>query len=883
MSSYLFDLEKAIAAWRRPLEHNRAFSGEDIEELENSLCDRVSSLVEAGRPEEEAFRLAVERMGSHGRAEEEYRKVYWGKVKRRRQLRHELMWRLSMLKSYLKTALRNLLRQKGYSFVNITGLTVGLACSFFILLWVTGERSVNQFHQDGDRIYRVLRNETNNAEVFTRTTLPGSMGPTLTEDYPEIENATYVWHGHEFVITSGDQSFREQGSYVSTDFFDVFTFPLIQGNPAKALEAENSAVISEALARRLFGPEWRNSDVIGKTITVNHDEDFAITGIAHELPDHSTIQFEVLLPIHEFFAENDWAMWDTMFPLYVRLRAGSSPAEVNRKIANVIQTHSPEIKGEVVFLQPFEEVYLHGRFENGVNTGGRIELVRIFTIVAIFLLAIAAINFMNLATARSTQRSKEIGVRKAIGATQPLLTTQFVAETMLLALLSFVLATGLVVGLLPAFNLVTGKSVHVLDLSSGFLASALGIALLTGLLAGSYPALYLSSFNPVAILRGTFRHTTGESRMRKGLVVFQFALSTLIIICTAAVYFQIRYILERDLGLDRGNIVSIELDGGVRAQYEAFRQELMKRPGIVNVTASAGNPLSMAFGRTTSSPTWAGKDPNDETEFSLIDVSYDFVETMKMELVAGRAHSRLFGADSTGYIINEETLEVMGKVNPVDERLDVLGRPGTIIGVVKNFHTGDISVPITPAIIRLAPANTSRVWIRTKPNMTQDALAGLEAVYKEFSPGYPFSYSFMDQEYEEIYRSIIVMGRLANVFAVIAIFISGLGLFALASFTAERRTKEIGIRKVLGASVPGLVARLSTEFLKLVGLAVVVAAPLAYVAIQQWLDNFAYRASIGPGVFLLTAVLIALIAFLTVSYQSIKAALADPVKSLRCE
>ena len=788
-----------------------------------------------------------------------------------------------MWKNYLKSAWRNTICKKGYALINITGLTVGLACSFFILLWVTDEMSVDRFHESGDRLYRVWRNETNNGKVFTRGATPGLMGPAFEKDYPEIENATYVWQGLDFLVTSDDRSFREQGTYVSADFFKVFTFPLLQGDPARVLEAENSAVISAALARRLFGSDWQNDGVVGRTINVNGDGDFTITGVAQDVPDNSTIRFDLVLPIKAFFAENPWALqWgDGAAPLYVRLRQGASAADVDAKIADLIKRYSPDIRGEVVFLQPFEDVYLHGEFENGVSVGGRIDLVRIFSVVAILLLVIAGINFMNLATARSTLRSKEVGVRKAIGATQRSLATQFMVETMLLAALSFVLAMALVLGLLPLFNLVTEKNIHVQDLKPVFFGIALGIALVTGLLAGSYPAVCLSAFNPVAILRGTFRQKPGEARLRKGLVVFQFALLTVLIICTAAVYFQIRYILERDLGLNRDNLVSFELDGGGRARYESFRQELMKRSGVVNVTSSAGNPLSIR--RTTSSPVWTGKDPDDETEFNLIDVGYDFVETMKMELLAGRTHARTFGTDQDGYIINEQTAGVMGMADPVGERFDLFGRPGRVVGVVKDFHMGDISAPVSPTIIRLAPANTDRVWVRTETGKTREALVGMEAVYKAFNPGYPFNYHFMDQEYEEIYRSVLVMGRLADVFAVIATFISCLGLFGLASFTTERRTKEIGIRKVLGADVAELVALLSMDFLGLVAAAFVTGAPLAHLAVHRWLAGFAYHIELGFGVFLLTGIVVLAIAMLTVSTQAIKAAMANPVQTLRSE
>lgn len=788
-----------------------------------------------------------------------------------------------MLRNYLLTAYRNVRRQKGYAFINVAGLSIGLACSFFILLWVMHELSFNNFHKDGDRIYRVWRNVTINGEVNTWYSTPGPMAAALKNDFPEIENATHTWWGRQFVVTYGGESFREEGNYAGADFFQVFSFPLLEGNPATVLQTENSVVISEKLAAKLFGQDWRSRSVVGKMINLDHDEDFTITGVAKDAPDNSTIKFELMVPIQEFFSENQWTEnWGSnSFPLYVRLKEGARAADVNAKIADTVKKYNPDGLQEKLFLQKFEDTYLHGEYKNGINTGGRIRLIRIFAIVALFLLVIASINFMNLATARSTQRSKEIGVRKAIGATQQSLMKQFMSETMLLAAVAFILAMTLVIGLLPVFNAVTGKHVGLTDLSPVYLAGVLAIALLTGLLAGSYPALYLSSFNPVAILRGTFRQKPSATLLRKGLVVFQFALSTLIIVSTAAVYFQIQYIMHKDLGMDRGNLVRLNWEGGIRDQYDTFRQELLKKPGIEGVTTSDTNPLSV--GSNTTDPTWDGKDPQDQTLFSIINGNYDFVETMKMQMMAGRSWSRQFGADSAGYIINEQTAKAMGLKDPVGARLDFWERPGKVIGVVKDFHMSSFDSPIEPTILRLEPQNTWQVWVRTAPGRTQEALAGLEAVYKQFNPGYPFEYKFMDQEYEEMYRSVIVMGKLANIFAVIAIVISCLGLFGLASFTAERRTKEIGIRKVLGASATHLVMLLSMDFTKLVLLAFILASPVAWWLVKEYLGMFEYHVSISPLMFLGAAVAALAIAWLTVSYQSFKAASADPVKSLRSE
>jgi putative ABC transport system permease protein len=719
-------------------------------------------------------------------------------------------------------------------------------------------------------------------QTYTWSSMPKPLADALEKDYPEVEHAILTsWHQRP-LITYKDQTFREGGYYAGPGFFQSFSFPLIVGDPESVIASPDAIAISEVLAAKLFGEDWRTKEVVGQSLTVDHRKDFRITGVFEETPNNSSFEFDFILPMEDFIERNDWVEhWgNSGLEIYVKLKSGADAAALNEKIAGVIDENN-EGANATVFLKSFEDIHLYSDYKEGKLQGGRIEIIRIFAIVAVFLILIASINFMNLATARSTQRAKEIGVRKAVGASQRSLVGQFMAESMLMGLVAFVLAMGLVAALLHPFNTLMEKEVGLLDLEPNFLLAVLGIAVLTGVISGSYPALYLSSFNPVNILRGTFRQRPTAARMRKGLVVFQFALSTLLIIVTGGVYMQVQYILDKDLGLDRGNLVYTGLEGAVREQFDTFKQELLKRPGIETVTTSSQNPLQV--GSSTTDPTWEGKDPDDNTLFHIINANYDFVEAMKMELIAGRTHSEAFGADSAGYIINERTAEAMGKANPVGEMLDFWDREGQVIGVVKDFHMTSMASQIEPTIIRLAPEDTWMVWVRTEEGQTQEGLASLEAVYKQFNPGYPFEYEFMDKEYEEMYRAVIVMGKLANIFAVVAIFISCLGLFGLASFTAEQRTKEIGIRKVLGASATRLVVLLSADFTKLVLVAFVLAAPLAYFAVNAWLDKFIYRVEISPWMFVLAGLAALVVAWLTVSYQSVKAATADPVKSLRTE
>ena len=786
-----------------------------------------------------------------------------------------------MFKSYLKTAFRAFRRQKAYSFINVFGLAVGLGCSLLIVLWIQDEVSYDRFHEEGDQLYRVKRNYFSDDQIYTWDAIPKPLAQVLEDDYPEITDAVLITWQETILLTSGDQAFREDGHHAGPAFFEIFSFPLLQGNPATALTDPHAIAISESLARKLFGPDWHDT-ALGQTIRMENRLDLTVSGIFEDVPATSTLQFEFVIPIEEFIERNDWVEhWgNSGLRLFVRLEEGADPDLVTAKIENIIKENH-ESADALLFLQPYTDAHLYSDFEDGQLVGGRIEYVRMFGVVALFILLIASINFMNLSTARSARRAREIGVRKAVGATQRTLVGQFIGESVLTALVALVLGLIMMLLALPAFNELTGKSIAINFLDPMTWGTLLGLALLTGLLAGSYPAFYLSSFNVIGVLRGAVVRRPGAVGVRKGLVVFQFALSTLLIIGTLTVYTQIDYIRSKNLGMDRDNLLYTNLEGGVAEQYEAFKQELLQKPGIAGVTTSSQNPLSV--GSSTSDPDWGGKDPESEVLFHIINAHYDFIETMKMEMADGRTFSKDFATDSVNYVINEASARAMGMDNPVGERLEFWGQEGEIIGVVKDFHMNSFYEPIEPTIIRLDADNTWMLFVRTEAGKTQEALAGLEALHATFNPDYPFTYRFLDENYERTYRSEIVIGQLANYFAILAVFIACLGLFGLASYTAEQRAKEIGIRKVLGASVPNLVTLLSREFIMLVLVAFVLAIPLAYYLMNQWLSNFAYRVEISWWIFLMAGLTALGIAWLTVSYQSIRAALANPVKALRTE
>jgi len=788
-----------------------------------------------------------------------------------------------MLKNYLKVAIRNLRNHKGYSFVNVFGLAAGLACSFFILLWVQDELGFDSFHEEGDQIYRVMQHATFGGRKSTQDAIPGPLDNILDEQYPEITHSVLMSWDFNMVVALGDQTFRADGRYFGPDLFKVFTFPLIVGDPATALQNPESIVLSESMAEKYFGFGWRTrNDILGTTFRIENRIDMTLTGVFEDIPANSTLQFEFVLPVEEFNRRNEWVdTWTSNgLRLFVRLQKDSDPVAVSAKIEGLIRENNDQWRTEL-FLQSITDMYLRSDYEDGVLAGGRIEYVRIFLLVALFIILIASINFMNLATARSAQRAREIGVRKSVGATRTLLAGQFLGESILLSLIAFVVAQISVFVLLPSFNALTQKSVSVSLLDPTLWLQFGGIALLTGLLAGSYPALYMSSLNVSGVLRNSLGKNSRDAKIRKGLVVFQFIMSIILIVGTVTVHKQLGYIQSKDLGVDRENVLYMDFEGGVKEQFGAFKQELIREPGIVSVSAGSQNPLSI--GQNTLNTDFDGKDPGDTTLYNIVSTEIGFVEAMGIEMDQGRVFSEQFGADSSNYVVNEKAVEAMGMENPIGQRLMLWGVEGTIVGVMKDFHMRSLYQPIDPVIFRLNHESTQIMFVRLGEGQTTEGIASLERVFKAFNPEYPFEYRFMDEQFEDTYRSEIVIGTLANFFAFMAVLIACLGLFGLASFTAERRTKEIGIRKVLGASVSNIVFLLSRDFLLLVLGAFAVAAPISYFVMNDWLNDFAFHTDLGIGVLALAGIASVLISGLAVSWQSIRAATANPVSSLRSE
>ncbi|WP_028523030.1 ABC transporter permease [Runella limosa] len=785
-----------------------------------------------------------------------------------------------MIRNYFTIAFRNLLKNKVYSFINIMGLALGMACSLMIMLWVQDEINMDGFHANGARLYRVMENQYYSGKIETYASTPGILAENITKDIPEIEMASQFLWEEQPLFTVGNTFDKEKGRYVQGDFLRLFSFPLEKGDAKTALKRPDGVVISKKLAQKYFP----NQDPIGKIIKVDNKDAVMVTGVLKELPKNNSIQFDFLMSYDRWQKTNAWSKeWGNNGPrCYVLLAKNASLAKVNAKIKGYIKTKNKDSNVEL-FLQSFPESYLYSKWDSGKQDGGRIEYVRIFSIVAIVILLIACINFMNLATARSVKRAKEVGVRKVIGAVKGVLVGQFMGEAILITSLSLLISIVLVFLLLPTFNLLTEKELTLNFTDPRILATLLGLTVFTGLVAGSYPALFMSSLNPVVVLKGSLKFKPSATYFRKGLVVFQFALSIMLIVGMVIVHEQLDYLQTKNSGYDRENLVYMPLEGDLQTNFSSFKQELQRQPGIKHVTLSQANPLEV--GSSTQGVTWPGKDTTQLLLFAQNAISYDYIQTMGIRLVGGRDFGEQYGMDTTNYIINEASAKKMGYKDPVGKEMTMWGRKGTIVGLMKDFHYNSLHSTIEPLILRLQPKteNWGVVIVRAEAGKTKDALANLEKTFKKFNPSFPFKYSFTDQEYAKQYKSEQVVNQLSNFFAFLAIFISCLGLFGLAAFTAEQRTKEIGVRKVLGASVTNLVGMLSAEFIKLVLVATFIAFPIAWYFLKGWLEKYAYRIEIEWWYFALAAIVAVFIALLTVSSQAIRAALMNPVKSLKTD
>jgi putative ABC transport system permease protein len=786
-----------------------------------------------------------------------------------------------MLKHNLLLIYRNFLRAKGFFFINLIGLAAGLVCTLLIYLWVRDEMNMNGFHAKDAQLYQVMEHQKYADELMTTTSTPGILAETMKAELPEVEYAATTTWINPFTLSVKENNVKADGFYVGEDYFNIFSLNLLQGNADQVLKDKLSMVISHDLAIRLFGVA---EDAVGKTVELQHDKSFHVTGVFENLPSNSSFQFDFVLPFELFKDDNEWVTeWGNNGPSsYIILHEGVDPVAFSEKIKDFVKGKDKDDSNVSLFVQKYSERYLHGRFENGVQSGGRIEYVNLFSVIAIFILLIACINFMNLSTARASRKAKEVGIKKSVGAQRQSLIFQYVSESLVMTILSVGLALLVVWMLLPQFNIITDKKI-VLNLKDPQLLMWLsGITLFTGLIAGSYPALYLSGFRPAAVLKGEVRGSWGELWARKGLVVFQFTLSVILIVSVLVIYRQIDYVQTQNLGYTKEHLIQFPIEGKVEANRETFLTEVRGIPGVVSA-ASIGHSL-LGRNNNTSGLEWDGKNPDDNILFENVGTNYGLLETLGVEMAEGRMYSEEYGSDSTKIIFNEAAIRVMNLENPIGKTIKLWGEYDLhIIGVVKDFHFQSLHDVVNPLFFRLSPRNTWNVMVRLEAGKEKETLAALDKFYRDFNPGFTFEYQFQDQEYAQQYAAEQRVASLSFYFATMAILISCLGLFGLAAFTAERRLKEIGIRKALGSSSTNIVLLLSGDFTRMVLVSIVVGLPVSYWLLYTWLKRFAFHIDLEIWYFLLAGLIALLIAWITVASQAIKAARVNPVKCLRTE
>lgn len=787
-----------------------------------------------------------------------------------------------MLRNYLKVAFRNLWKNKGFSFINIAGLAIGMASAILILLWMQNEISFDDFHAKKDRIYDVWNRATFSGALHSWNTTPKPLAAAMQHDLPEVEHACRVdWSG-EHLFSVADKRLMIRGTAVDSIFLQIFSFPMIEGDMRTALNEPYSIVLTAGMARSLFGDQ----DAMGRIVRIDDEYNYKVTGILKDLPNNTRFDFKYLVPwtwVREHgYDQSGWGNNSTR--TYVLLKQKATMASIAPKMKVFKERYDSSEKHWEMFVYPMSRWRLYSHFEGTQESGGRIVFVRLFGIVAAFILLIACINFMNLSTARSERRAREVGIRKVVGAPRGRLISQFIGESVLLAFLSALLAIGIVLLSLPAFNRLTDKHLYVPFGSVWFWVCAIGFIIFTGLLAGSYPAFFLSSFQPVKVLKRTFKAANALVTPRKVLVVLQFTFAIVLIICTIIVKQQIDHARERESGYDQGNLIYHRLTGDLEKNYAIVRQELL-RSGVAVSVCKTSAPLTENNSDSWGYQ-WTGKDPNDKTDFLMFCADRDFVKTTRMQLVEGRdIDPEDYPTDSTAMILNESSVKAMHFKHPIGEIITYDNVRYHVIGVVRDFIIESPYAPIRPFIVQ----GTTGSWFSVidirlnDKNLVEDNLKKAQAIFKRYNPEYPFEYHFLDEEYSRKFNDEKRTGTLAELFAALTIFISCLGLFGLATYMAGNRIKEIGVRKVLGASVVGIVTLLSRDFLQLVLVSFVLSAPVAWYAMYKWLQDYSYRVSIQWWVFALAAALSVGIAVITVSFQALRAALANPARSLRSE
>ncbi len=788
---------------------------------------------------------------------------------------------------FLKSTFRNFVKYKSSFLINLISLTVSFACAILIFLWVNDEMQVDRFHKTNKQLYQVLENHDLQEGIMTQTWTPDMLGRTFAVEMPEVEMQTSIMPAFllgKFSLTSGDKKIKADGQFADKDLFSVFSFPLIQGDAEEVLKNKDGIVISKQLATSLFGT---TENVIGKAIDwelLNFKNQVVVSGIFEGTPKNSTIQFDFALSFDAWMELSQKVGrnidWGNHAPCtYLVLKENTDIKQFNAKIENYLKTKTGNSNIRL-FVVPFSSQYLHGKFENGEQVGGRISYVNLFSLIAVFILLIAGINFMNLTTARASGRFKEIGIKKVVGSGRWSLIVQFVSESVILTFFALLVSLAVVYFMLPIFNQITAKNL-VFGSHLQFILILPVIAFLLAVATGLYPALYLSGFNSLQTLKAKFSNPNGEAWARKGLVVFQFVISVVLIISVIVVYRQVEFIRNKNLGYNKNHVVFFENEGEIANHQEAFLQEAGKIPGVKNISGIGGNLIG-SFA-STYDVNWPEKSPGSNIRFEVIPVGYNLIETLEMKLAEGRSFSEDFKNDKEKIILNEKAVEIMGLNDPIGKTVRFWGQDKQIIGVLKNFNFESLKEEINPLLFYLEPEKTLKIMARIEAGQEAKVLKSLATLYSEFNKGFEFDYQFMDAAWNAQYEAETRVGILSRLFAVLGIFISCLGLFGLASFAAEKRIKEIGIRKVNGAKISEVMTMLNKEFIRWVLVAFVIATPVSWYILHKWLESYAYKTNLSWWIFVLAGTLALGIALLTVSFQSWKAATRNPVESLRYE
>ncbi|MDB5134585.1 MAG: MacB-like core protein [Mucilaginibacter sp.] len=788
-----------------------------------------------------------------------------------------------MFKTYFKLAYRNIIKDKAYAMINISGLAIGLASSILILLWVQNELSYDKFHKNANQIYRISCNLVDSKTVGT----PAGMPAGLKAEMPVVKNAVRIQPGNTTLLETGNKRFQEERVfYADPSFMDVFSYPLVKGDRATALKQEDAVLITQEMATKYFG----NEDPIGKVIRKDNKENMVVTGILANIPANSDLQFDFILPMTSLARTNEDlknSVWTNFnFYDYLQLDKSFDPSAANllsleNQIDQVFHKHAADMKATFQ-LQPLTKIHLLPEELGDLPGHGNAQYVKIFFIIAILILVVACINFMNLATARSARRAKEIGLRKVAGAIRGQLIIQFLSESVFISFLSLLLALGIVIIFLPVFNQLADRKLAI-DVSDARLwLSLFGIALLTGLISGSYPALFLSGFNPVKVLKGNVKSMGGNLLFRNALVVIQFMVSIVLLVGTVVIYNQLKFIRDRNPGFEKANLLYMPMTGDIWSKQQALKNELKQNTLTSDFAVITDLPTNL--GGWTVSVNWDGKDTHSQMSIPVMAVNEDFTHTFRVKLAAGRSFSGAFKTDSTSYMINEKMAGIMGlnANTAIGKPLTLWGNKGTIVGVVKDFNFKPVQQAIEPLVMPFNKIGGFLV-VRTLPGKTNATIQALAKISQQLNPAYPFKFDFLDQDLANLYKGEQQMGNIFNLFAILGVFISCLGLYGLSAFMAEQRKKEIGVRKVLGASIFNLVYLLSSGITRLILVAIIIAIPFSWYAVNSWLAGFAYHIQVSWLVFFIASLVALGIGWLTMSYESIKAAIVNPIKSLRSE